>query len=186
MKLIPAYDGRVDDNHTDKNVYVNPVYLTTIVAGSAGSKEKLSDGKAPHRALAEYIEEYGWVDLAPILLRCKARKRYPGIHASIIDKEAKRAVRFYRSQKKREGQVDDFKNVLDVITHFCSHVRSISFAVLYSILPRNTKRARVFNFNPNWTNGQFEFFFMQNFWCVIWLGHVFHNFPSAAMVISRP
>lgn len=59
MKLIPAYDGRVDDNHTDKNVYVNPVYLTTIVAGSAGSKEKLSDGKAPHRALAEYIEEYG-------------------------------------------------------------------------------------------------------------------------------
>ena len=47
---------------------------------------------------------------------------------SIIDKEAKRAIRFYGSQKKREGQGDDFKNVLDVITHFCSHVRSISFA----------------------------------------------------------
>ena len=60
----------------------------------------------------------GKIHLAPFLLRCKARKRYPGIHASlIIDKEVKRAVRFYRSQKKRQGQVDDFKNVLDVITH---------------------------------------------------------------------
>ena len=59
VKLIPAYDGRVDVNHTDKNVYVNPVYLTTIVAGSAGSKEKLSSGKAPQRTLAKYIQEYG-------------------------------------------------------------------------------------------------------------------------------
>jgi len=57
--LIPAYDGRVDDNHTEKNVYVNPVYLTTIVAGSAGSKEKLSSGKAPERTLAKHIQEYG-------------------------------------------------------------------------------------------------------------------------------
>ena len=102
------------------------------------------------------------MDLAAILLRCKARKRYPGIHASIIDKEAKRAVRFYRSQKKREGQVDDFKNVLDVITPFCSHVRSICFAVHYSILPRKTKRFRVFNFNPG-LMANLSFLFMQNF-----------------------
>ena len=59
VKLIPAYDGRVDYNHTEKSVYVNPVYLTTIVAGSAGSKEKLSSGKAPKRTLAKYIQDYG-------------------------------------------------------------------------------------------------------------------------------
>lgn len=57
--LIPAYDRKVD-NQTE-HVYVNPAYMTTIVAGSAGSKEKLSGGSAPKRDLAKYIEDYGLV-----------------------------------------------------------------------------------------------------------------------------
>jgi len=35
--------------------------MTTIVAGSAGSKEKLSSGKGPEKSLAKYIEDYGLV-----------------------------------------------------------------------------------------------------------------------------
>ena len=35
--------------------------MTTIVAGSAGSKEKLSGGKAPSKILANYIKDYGLV-----------------------------------------------------------------------------------------------------------------------------
>ena len=35
--------------------------MTTIVAGSAGSREKLSHGSAPEKDLAKYIVEYGYV-----------------------------------------------------------------------------------------------------------------------------
>lgn len=58
--LIPAYGGKVD-NQTIEHVYINPAYRTTIVAGSAGSKEKLSSGKGPEKTLAKYIEDYGLV-----------------------------------------------------------------------------------------------------------------------------
>ena len=58
--LIPAYDGKLD-NQTKEHVYINPAYLTTIVAGSAGSKEKISSGSAPKKDLAKYIEDYGSV-----------------------------------------------------------------------------------------------------------------------------
>lgn len=58
--LISAYGGKLD-NQTKEHVYINPAYLTTIVAGSAGSKEKLSSGSAPKKDLAKYIEDYGSV-----------------------------------------------------------------------------------------------------------------------------
>lgn len=58
--LIPAYGGKVD-NQTQEHVYINPAYMTIIVAGSAGSKEKLSSGSAPKKDLAKYIEDYGLV-----------------------------------------------------------------------------------------------------------------------------
>lgn len=58
--LISAYDGKLD-NQTKEHFYINPVYLTTIVAGSAGSKEEISSGSAPKKDLAKYIEEYGSV-----------------------------------------------------------------------------------------------------------------------------
>lgn len=35
--------------------------MTTIVAGSAGSKEELSDGRAPSKTLAIYFKDYGLV-----------------------------------------------------------------------------------------------------------------------------
>lgn len=57
---IPAYDGKLD-NQTKEHVYINPAYLTTIVAGSAGSKEKISSGSAPKKDLAKYLEDYGSV-----------------------------------------------------------------------------------------------------------------------------
>ena len=40
-------------------VYVNPKYLTIIVAGSAGSREKLSDGKGPEKGMVTFIKDYG-------------------------------------------------------------------------------------------------------------------------------
>lgn len=58
--LISAYGGKLD-NQTKEHVYINPAYLTTIVAGSAGSREKLSSGSAPKKDLAKYIEDYGSV-----------------------------------------------------------------------------------------------------------------------------
>lgn len=56
---IPAYDGEVE--HQSKYAYINPSYMTTIVAGSAGSKEELSDGRAPSKTLAIYFKDYGLV-----------------------------------------------------------------------------------------------------------------------------
>lgn len=56
---IPAYDDEVE--YQSQYVYMNPSYMTTIVAGSAGSKERLSSGRAPRKTLAEYIEDYGLV-----------------------------------------------------------------------------------------------------------------------------
>ena len=47
------------DNQTEEHVYTNPDYITIIVAGSAGSREKLSGGTAPPKDLAKYIEDYG-------------------------------------------------------------------------------------------------------------------------------
>lgn len=58
--LIPAYGGKLD-NQTEDHVYVNPAYMTVIVAGSAGSKERISSGSAPKKDLAKYIEDYGLV-----------------------------------------------------------------------------------------------------------------------------
>jgi len=58
--LISAYGGKLD-NQTEEHVYINPAYLTTIVAGSAGSREKISSGSAPKEDLAKYIEDYGSV-----------------------------------------------------------------------------------------------------------------------------
>ena len=58
--LIPAYDGKLD-NQTKEHVYINPTYLTTIVAGSAGSREEISSGSAPKKDLAKYIKDYGSV-----------------------------------------------------------------------------------------------------------------------------
>lgn len=58
-ELIPAY-GRKVDKQTG-HAYVNPAYMTTIVAGSAGSKEKISSGSAAAKYLAKYIEDYGLV-----------------------------------------------------------------------------------------------------------------------------
>ena len=58
--MIPAYGGKVD-NQTEEHVYTNPDYITIIVAGSAGSREKLSGGTAPPKDLAKYIEDYGLV-----------------------------------------------------------------------------------------------------------------------------
>ena len=49
------------DNQTEEHVYVNPAYITIIVAGSAGSKEKLSGGSSPKKDLAKFIEDYGLV-----------------------------------------------------------------------------------------------------------------------------
>jgi len=56
---IPAYHGEVESQ--SQYIYINPSYMTTIVAGSAGSKEKLSGGKAPSKTLANYIKDYGLV-----------------------------------------------------------------------------------------------------------------------------
>ena len=60
LSLISAYDGKLD-NQTKEHFYINPVYLTTIVAGSAGSREEISSGSAPKEDLAKYIEDYGSV-----------------------------------------------------------------------------------------------------------------------------
>lgn len=49
------------DIQTEEHVYTNPDYITIIVAGSAGSREKLSGGTAPPKDLAKYIEDYGLV-----------------------------------------------------------------------------------------------------------------------------
>lgn len=54
-----AYNGSVD-KPTDNHVYVNPKFKTVIVAGSAGSHEKLSNWtRAPDRLSAKYIYDYG-------------------------------------------------------------------------------------------------------------------------------
>ncbi|XP_068693924.1 acid phosphatase type 7-like isoform X2 [Montipora foliosa] len=58
QRLYPTYNDEVD--HQKGHTYINPAYMTTIVAGSAGSKEKLSDGRAPRDNLAKYIEDYGY------------------------------------------------------------------------------------------------------------------------------
>ncbi|XP_020628911.1 acid phosphatase type 7-like isoform X2 [Orbicella faveolata] len=65
QRLYPTYGGKLD-NQTKEHVYINPAYLTTIVAGSAGSKEKLSSGSAPKKDLAKYIEDYGYGHLQAI------------------------------------------------------------------------------------------------------------------------
>ena len=57
--LYIAYNGSVD-YPTDNHVYVNPKFKTVIVAGSAGSHEKLSNWtRAPDRLSAKYIYDYG-------------------------------------------------------------------------------------------------------------------------------
>ena len=54
-----AYNGSVD-KPTDNHVYVNPKFKTVIVAGSAGSHEKLSNWtRAPDNLSAKYIYDYG-------------------------------------------------------------------------------------------------------------------------------
>ena len=58
--LLAAYDGQVQ-KFSDAHVYDNPKYLTTIVAGSAGSKEKISHGLGPEKTLVTSIFDYGSV-----------------------------------------------------------------------------------------------------------------------------
>ena len=57
LSLIPAYKGKV--HHQRKHKYVNPAYMTTIVAGSAGGEEKLSHSTAPKQMVAKYLKNYG-------------------------------------------------------------------------------------------------------------------------------
>ncbi|XP_058947647.2 acid phosphatase type 7 isoform X2 [Pocillopora verrucosa] len=65
QRLYPTYGGKVDIQ-TEEHVYTNPDYITIIVAGSAGSREKLSGGTAPPKDLAKYIEDYGYGHLQAI------------------------------------------------------------------------------------------------------------------------
>ncbi|KAL9987626.1 hypothetical protein ACROYT_G001967 [Oculina patagonica] len=65
QRLYPTYGGKLD-NQTEDHVYVNPAYMTVIVAGSAGSKERISSGSAPKKDLAKYIEDYGYGHLQAI------------------------------------------------------------------------------------------------------------------------
>ena len=54
-----AYDGSVD-KPSDNHVYVNPKFKTVIVAGSAGSHERLSNWtRASDYMSAKYILDYG-------------------------------------------------------------------------------------------------------------------------------
>ncbi|XP_032237030.1 acid phosphatase type 7 [Nematostella vectensis] len=59
QRHYPYYQDEVD-RPDKKNVYVNPKFMTVIVAGSAGSKEKISHGLGPKRHLAKYIFDYGF------------------------------------------------------------------------------------------------------------------------------
>ncbi|KAM7438504.1 hypothetical protein ABFA07_012029 [Porites harrisoni] len=66
QRLYPTYNGSVD-RPTDNHVYVNPRYKTDIVAGSAGSHEKLSNWtRAPDNLSAKYIYDYGYGHLQAI------------------------------------------------------------------------------------------------------------------------
>ncbi|RMX42635.1 hypothetical protein pdam_00010287 [Pocillopora damicornis] len=59
QRLYPTYNDSVE-YPTDNHVYVNPKFKTVIVAGSAGSHEKLSNWtRAPDRMSAKYIYDYG-------------------------------------------------------------------------------------------------------------------------------
>lgn len=59
QRLYPTYNDSVE-YPTDNHVYVNPKFKTVIVAGSAGSHEKLSNWThAPERMSAKYIYDYG-------------------------------------------------------------------------------------------------------------------------------
>ena len=54
-----AYNGDVD-KPAESHVYINPKYKTVIVAGSAGSRERLSNWThAPDYMSAKYIYDYG-------------------------------------------------------------------------------------------------------------------------------
>ncbi|XP_015766386.1 PREDICTED: acid phosphatase type 7-like isoform X2 [Acropora digitifera] len=64
QRLYPTYHGEVEPQ--SQYIYINPSYMTTIVAGSAGSKEKLSGGKAPSKTLANYIKDYGYGHLQAV------------------------------------------------------------------------------------------------------------------------
>ncbi|XP_031574017.1 acid phosphatase type 7-like [Actinia tenebrosa] len=54
------YFKREIDRQSDKNVYKNPKYMTTVVVGSAGSKEKISQGLGPINKLVTHIFDYGF------------------------------------------------------------------------------------------------------------------------------
>lgn len=64
QRLYPTYKGKV--HHQRKHKYVNPAYMTTIVAGSAGGKERLSPSTAPRQMVAKYLKNYGYGHLQAI------------------------------------------------------------------------------------------------------------------------
>ncbi|XP_067016547.1 acid phosphatase type 7-like isoform X1 [Acropora muricata] len=64
QRLYPTYKGKV--HHQRKHKYVNPAYMTTIVAGSAGGKERLSHSTAPRQMVAKYLKNYGYGHLQAI------------------------------------------------------------------------------------------------------------------------
>ena len=55
---VAAYNGQVQ-KFEDPNVYKYPKYLTTIVAGSAGSKEKISKSQGPAKTRVTSVLDYG-------------------------------------------------------------------------------------------------------------------------------
>lgn len=65
QRHFPAYDGDVQ-KFSDTHVYDNPKYLTTIVAGSAGSKEKISHGLGPKETLVTSVFDYGYGHLQAV------------------------------------------------------------------------------------------------------------------------
>ena len=83
------------DNQTEEHVYVNPAYITIIVAGSAGSKEKLSGGSSPKKDLAKFIEDYGLV----LSLLTQIWQEGVGKLEAIVKSSVR--TRFYK--KKRPG-----------------------------------------------------------------------------------
>jgi predicted MPP superfamily phosphohydrolase len=57
-RFYPQHHGKVDSQ--EKHHYTNPKYMTTIVAGSPGCREKISHGSGPAKALAEHSLSYGY------------------------------------------------------------------------------------------------------------------------------
>lgn len=66
QRLYPTYNGDVD-KPAENHVYINPKYKTVIVAGSAGSRERLSNWThAPDYMSAKYIYDYGYGHLQAV------------------------------------------------------------------------------------------------------------------------